>query len=315
MPPSHDEFVDAVVHLALEAAGVPRPWRIQSVPEGIGNHVFFVGDELVVRVGTGTDGAKFPAAIAVLRAAAGVVRVPEVVHADMSCTVVPYPVMVLRRLPGRPLCRSWSDLDAEQRISALERLMEELDRLHRVPDDRVPDSMRTVPWWARREAFIRREIRRQHDCSGFPTEWLSRMERYLDDNFDALGNAPLVGILHGDPGWGNVLFDGAEFCGLIDLDETRYGPSDEDSWQVLFEAGIEAEQWIPAECLALLPGLDLSAPGVLERYVIRETENILLLLTGELSWKTPEEAREDAHETYRDAFDSDDMARLLEQLV
>lgn len=314
MPPSH-ELVDVVVHPVLEAAGVAWPCPVQRVPEGIGNQVFFAGEELVVRVGTGTDGAKFPAAIAVLRAAAGIVRVPEVVYVDTSCALVPYPVMVLRRLPGTPLSRTWPKLDPEQRISALEYVLAELDRLHRVSDDRVPDSVRTVPWWARREAFIRREIRRQRDCSGFPADWLRRMERYLDDNYDALRDAPLVGILHGDPGWGNVLFDGAELTGMIDFDETRYGPAEEDSWHVLFEAGIEAEQWTSVERLGRLPAPHLSPPGVLERYVIRETENILLLLTGELSWKTPEEAREDAYETYRDAFERDNIARLLEKLV
>lgn len=315
MPPSHDELIDVVVRPVLEAASLPRTRRIEAVPEGVGNHVFFVGDDLVVRVGTGTDGAKFPTCIAVLQAAKGTVRVPELVYADTTCVEVPHPVMVLRRLPGRPLSRAWPMQSKEQRVRALHRLMAELDRLHGVAEQRVPDCFRVGPWWHERVTFIRREIRRQRDRCGFPAEWLRRMEGHLEENLDALQNAPQVGLLHGDPGWGNVLFEGTDLTGLIDLDEARYGPAEEDTWQVLLEADVETEQWIPTDRVAELPGFDLSSPGVLERLLIRETENILLLLTGELSWRTPEDARADAHRTYRDAFESDDMVRLLERLV
>lgn len=311
---NRDDLVASVVHPTLEAAGLPRPDRVVRVVEGIGNHVYFAGDEIVVRVGTGTDGAKFPAAIAVLRAAASRVRVPAVLYEDVTRRRVAYPVMVLERLAGEPLSRSWPDLGRQKRMAVLEGVTAELDRLHAIPATAAPGAGFTEPWWQRRVAYIERELRHHREAATFPTAWLDRMERYVDDHRDTLASAPRVGLLHGDVGWGNVLLDEAR-CGLIDFDEARYGPAEEDSWQILFETGLETTPWMPLAGLRALPGFDLSSSGVLERFVLRETENLFLLLSGTLSWKTAEVARDDAMETYHDAFETDRIARLLDQLA
>jgi aminoglycoside phosphotransferase (APT) family kinase protein len=311
--PSRDELIDAVVYPALESAALPRPDLVERAREGIGNHVYFAGDA-VVRVGTGTDGAKFPAAVAVLRAAAPVVRVPEVLYADTTCGAVPFPVMVLRRLAGASLSRTWPRLDAARRLAALEQIAHELERLHAIPAAEVPGAGFTEPWWASRVAFIERELARHREAASLPSEWLARMECHLAHNRDALMATPRAGLLHGDVGWSNVLFDGDQLSGLIDFDDTRSGPSEEDAWQLLFRSRLETEPWMPLRRIRELPGFDLSAAGALARYLIHETENILLLLTGTLSWRTPEAAREEAIATYRDAFESDRIARLLDAL-
>jgi Ser/Thr protein kinase RdoA (MazF antagonist) len=307
MDRNRDDLVTNVVYPTLEAAGLPRPGRVVRVALGVGNHVYFAGDDLVVRVGTGTDGSKFPAAIAVLRAAAGRVRVPVVLYEDVTRRRLAYPVMVLERLAGEPLSHGWPELEPQGRMAVLEGVTAELDRLHALP-------AQAEPWWQRRVAYIERELRRHREAATFPAAWLDRMERYTDDHRDVLASAPRVGWLHGDVGWSNVVVDGVR-CGLVDFDETRTGPAEEDSWQVLFETGLETTRWMPLAGLRALPGFDLSSPGVLERFLLREIENIFLLLSGTLSWKTAEAAREDARTTYREAFETDRFARLLEQLA
>jgi aminoglycoside phosphotransferase (APT) family kinase protein len=311
---NRDELVTSVVYPTLEAAGLPRPARVVRVAEGVGNHVYFAGAELVVRVGTGTDGAKFPAALAVLRAAAGRVRVPAVLYEDVTQTLVAYPVMVLERLAGAPLSHAWPELEPQERMAVLEGVTAELDRLHAIPAQAAPGAGFPEPWWQGRVAYIERELRRHREADTFPAAWLGRMERYVDDHRDALASATRVGLLHGDVGWGNVVVDQAR-CGLIDFDETRTGPAEEDSWQVLFETGLETTLWMPLARLRALPGFDLSSPGVLERFLLREIEDIFLLLSGTLSWKTAEVAREDAMQTYHDAFETDRFARLLERFA
>jgi len=310
-----DRLVKAVVYPTLEAAGLPRPETVERVHEGVGNHVYFAGQDLVVRVGTGYDGSNFPAAVAVLRAVAGLARVPGVLYADTTRVALPYPVMVLERLAGMPLSRTWPHLAPDERVAALERLMRELDILHGLSATVAPEAAFSDPWWGPRVAFIERELGRHGKAGSFPSHRVARMERHLHEHRDALTKAPRVGLLHGDPGLSNALFAGRELSGLIDFDATRYGPAEEDTWQLLFEAGLEPAPWMPLARLRELPHFDLYGPGVHERYLIRETENILLLLSGELSWKTPEAAREDAFETYRDAFENDRIARLLEELA
>jgi len=313
MTTSRDELIDTVVHPALESAGLPRPDLVERVREGVGNHVYLAGDA-VVRVGTGSDGARFPAAVAVLQAAAPEVRVPEVLYSDTSCRAVPFPVMVLRRLAGTPLSRTWPRLEVAGRVAALEQIARELERLHAIPAAEAPGAGLSEPWWGSRVAFIERELARHREARTFPSEWLARMERHLAQGRDALIAAPRAGLLHGDVAWSNVLFDGEQLTGLIDFDDTQSGPAEEDAWQLLFETRLESERWMPLSRIRELPGFDLSAPGVLARYLIGETESVLLLLTGTLSWKTPQAASEDAIETYRDAFESDRIPRLLEAL-
>ena len=312
---SPDDLVDSVVYPTLEAAALPRPDRVSRVAEGVGNHVYFAGEDLVVRVGTGTDGAKFPSAVAVLQAAAPTVRVPEVLYADTSGRALRYPVMVLRRLRGTPLSRSWPDLDVASRVAALEQVTGELERLHAIAPAAVPGAGFPDPWWTSRVALIDGELARHRDAGSFPAGWLDRMARHLANHRDALTGAPPPGVLHGDINWGNALFDGDRLTGLIDLDESHPGPAEEDAWGVLFATELETERWMPLARLRDLPGFDLSAPGVLARYLIGEIEDILLLLSGTLSWKTPEAAREDAFETYRDAFESERIAHLLEAVA
>jgi aminoglycoside phosphotransferase (APT) family kinase protein len=304
---SPDDLIHSVVYPTLEAAALPRPDRVSRVAEGVGNHVYFAGEDLVVRVGTGTDGAKFPSAVAVLQAAAPTVRVPEVLYADTSGRALRYPVMVLRRLRGTPLSRSWPDLDVASRVAALEQVTGELERLHAIAPAAVPGAGFPDPWWSSRVAVIDRELARNRNAGSFPAGWLDLMARYLADHHDALTGAPPPGVLHGDVNWGNALFDGDRLTGLIDFDDSHTGPAEEDSWDVLFET----ERWMPLARLRDLPGFDLSIPGVLARYRINEIESILLLLSGTLSWKTPEAARKDAFETYRDAFESERIAHLL----
>lgn len=310
-----DDLVDSVVYPTLEAAALPRPDRVRRVAEGVGNHVYFAGEDLVVRVGTGTDGAKFPSAVAVLQAAAPTVRVPEVLYADTSGRALRYPVMVLRRLRGTPLSRSWPALDVARRVAALEQVAGELERLHAIAPAAVPGAGFPDPWWTSLVALIDGELARHRDAGSFPAGWLDRMARYLADHHDALTGAPPPGVLHGDVNWGNALFDGDRLTGLIDFDEAHAGPAEEDAWCLLFATELETERWMPLARLRDLPGFDLSAPGALARYRIGEIENILLLLSGTLSWKTPEAAREDAFETFRDAFESERIAYLLEAVA
>ena len=193
-------------------------------------------------------------------------------------------------------------------------LTETLRALHALSPAEVPGTDFSEPWWRSRVDFIACELRRNRLERGFPADWLDHMERLVKDNVAALEEAPAAGVLHGDISWGNVLVDDTAVVGLIDFEDAGYEPAKEDALQILFETQVETTLWTEPARLQRLPGFDLSGDVVLQRHLIAETENILLLLTGELSWKTPAQARADAFETYREAFESDRVATLLEQL-
>ncbi|AQZ70594.1 aminoglycoside phosphotransferase [[Actinomadura] parvosata subsp. kistnae] len=97
-----DAALSAIARRHGVAAG-----RVRPLPPGVANHVFLLGDDLVLRVPRAAeflpDLVKEAAVIPVaLRAG---VRTPEVVAFDDSCSEVDVPYMVLTRAPGADLAR------------------------------------------------------------------------------------------------------------------------------------------------------------------------------------------------------------------
>jgi aminoglycoside phosphotransferase (APT) family kinase protein len=297
----------------LDAAGLRQPDELVRAPEGVGNHVYLAGD-VVVRLGTGSDAPVFPRAIAVLRAARGRVKVPEVIFSDCSQTHFPVPAMVLARVRGEPLSRTWPSMSADDRWRMVEAVAAELAALHTLGPDDVPDAGFASPWWGARVEKIERLMARLRPTAPIPAAWFEVMERHVADNASALVDAPAPCILHNDVNRENVLVAGGEVTALLDFDDAIAEPPEGDAWGLLFAADLHVDPWTELRRLRELPGFDLSVPGVLERFRMAEVENILDLLTGELSWTSPEAAVEDARETYLETFASDGLERLMEQL-
>lgn len=302
-----------VVLEVLEAAGLPTGVRPQRARDGVGNHVYFAGD-FVVRLGTGSDGVKFPRAAAVLRAAKGRVAVPDVVYEDCSGSTFEVPVMVLARVRGQTLSRVWTGLDDAARDRVLEAVAVQLDALHGLRPHDVPAAGFPSPWWSHRVERIERWLVELRPHPSFPTRWFDHMERYFEDHRAALVDAPPACVLHNDVHWGNVLVDAGRVTALLDFDDTLAGPPEEDAWALAFECE-ECQPTVALERLPALPGFDLTATGALERLRICEIENILELLTGDLTWVDPPTALADARETYAYAFDESHYSRMLARLT
>ena len=299
----------------LQAAGLSSRGALTRAAEGIGNHVFLTADS-VVRLGTGSDGAMFPRAAAILRAVGSKVAVPEVLYDDCSCATFPVPVMVLTRVAGEPLSRTWPTMAVDDRLHMLHIVAAELDRLHGLRPADVPGAGFTVPWWRARVDRIHELLHRLRGKAEIPAEWFDRMERYVADNEIALEEAPESCVLHNDVNWGNVLIANGRVAALLDFDDALAGPPEEDAWGLLFASELDGDApWTNPRELQQLPGFDLSTGGVLERFRIIQIADTLDLLSGELSWVAPEVAVDEAREIYRDAFMSDRYERLLERIL
>jgi aminoglycoside phosphotransferase (APT) family kinase protein len=249
-----------------------------------------------------------------MRAARGRVKVPEVVFSDCTRSVFRVPVMVLERLPGEPLSRTWPGLDRAARRRMVQHVAAELHELHGLHQEDVPGADFPSPWWTARVQRIEHLLDALHPGPGFPVQWFHTMREYLAVNRHALVESPPPCVLHNDVNWGNVLVADGLITGLIDFDDVLVGPEEEDAWDLVFTCADADPPLDPGE-LRRIPGLDLAAPGAIERLRICEIENVLELLTGELSWIEPPAAREDARKTYRIAFLSDDYDRLMEMLA
>lgn len=297
----------------VSAANLPQPRHIERVGHGIANHVYIAGD-LVIRFGTGSDASGFPRAVAVLRAAENIVRVPRVIYEDCQCAMVPVPVMIVERMPGEPLARLWPTWDERSKLSILEAMAEMLHALHGLRPADVPAARFSTPWWKERAERIERLLVALRPTPGIPDPWFDRMSSYFDEHRAALTDSPVACIVHNDVTLDNILVSRGNVTALLDFDCVLAAPAELDWWGLLF-ASDNFDPWVEPSRLQRLPGFDLSAPGVLERFRIGEIESLLDLLSGELSWIEPAEALQEAHETFQDAFLSDHYDRLLERFT
>ncbi|WP_052423415.1 phosphotransferase family protein [Nonomuraea candida] len=141
-----DETLAALARRHGVAAG-----RVRPLPRGVANHVFLLGDDLVLRIPRGErflpDLVKEAAVIPVARRAG--VRAPEVADFDATRERVGVPYMVLARVRGVEL----SDLAPDGAARALREVGRELARLHRLSPDTAPelpgvpvDDVTADPW-------------------------------------------------------------------------------------------------------------------------------------------------------------------------
>lgn len=174
----------------------------------------WVGDELVVRVNWRGD-------IGRLRREAEIASAipPEAKHPGVLAFGDDGDIewLVLRRVPGIVLSRAWPDMSEAQRRTAIEQLALAMDALHCsnvdvdtpawfAPPHTVPlDDLlallaeATTPW----DAELMAEV----------ADWIRARHFRLDD-----GSRDLV---HGDPHFENVLWDGQQISALLDLEWSR----------------------------------------------------------------------------------------------
>ncbi|MGI5244542.1 phosphotransferase family protein [Dactylosporangium sp. CA-139066] len=180
--------------------GVPAE-KVQPGPIGGANHVFLLGDELVLRIPRSRrDGHRLFAEAAIIPAARrGGVLTPAVVEFDAS---VPY--LLTQRVPG---------LDAAAAGAADARLFEELGRelakLHQLPPPpRLPVDAAPLDPWA-----LVSDLRAEGRLDQEGAEWLSG---WFDRLAPKVPIAPLRVAIHGDVAPQNIMVARGALAGLVD---------------------------------------------------------------------------------------------------
>ncbi|MFF4415616.1 phosphotransferase family protein [Streptosporangium sp. NPDC001559] len=177
--------------------------QVRPLPQGVANHVFLLGDDLVLRVPRAErflpdlvkESAVIPLALHVG------VRTPEVIAFDDTCSVVDVPYMVLTRTRGVDLAGLEPPVaDAEHLFRDVGR---ELGKLHWLSPDTAPaltdvpvDNDVTDPW-----ALIDRLLQDgwiDAETARWLTGWFDRLSPHLPTN------PPMV-LVHGDVAPQNLL--------------------------------------------------------------------------------------------------------------
>ncbi len=195
---------------ALAACGLDPALPMTRAPS-YANEVW-LGDELVLRInfrGVGRLAREGRIASRVPAEA----RYPEILAVGHDGEIE---WMLTRRLPGIDLGRAWPSLTTAQRERAIHQLAGALAAIHATPCDGIPDDIRpphTLPLAPLLELID--EVIAPHDraIAELATEWtLARWPAFDDAD---------RGLVHGDPHFENVLWDGERVAALLDLEWSR----------------------------------------------------------------------------------------------
>jgi aminoglycoside phosphotransferase (APT) family kinase protein len=189
---------------------------------GAANHVYFLGDHLVVRIprGGGARLAELAKEATVIPVARRVgVRTPAVVTYDDSCTVVNVPYLVIERVRGRDLAALGTPPSAA--ADAYHDVGRSLARLHGLTRDMVgslpgvhvhePDDPHATVDQLASDGSIDPETAR------WLVEWLDRLEEWRPADVEPV-------IVHGDASPTNVVVDpeAPDVASLVDWGDAAW---------------------------------------------------------------------------------------------
>jgi hygromycin-B 7''-O-kinase len=196
--------VEGIAEAVAARHGVPAD-KVQLGPVGGANHVFLLGDDLVLRVPRSRrDAHRLFAEAAVIPAARrGGVLTPAVVEFDAAA-----PYLLTERVPG---------VDAAAGAVPNPRLFEELGRelakLHRIPPPtRLPVDAPPLDPWA-----LVSDLRAEGRLDQEGAEWLAG---WFDRLAPRVPIAPLRVAIHGDVAPQNIMVAGGALAGLVDWGDT-----------------------------------------------------------------------------------------------
>ncbi|GAA2211253.1 hypothetical protein GCM10009850_067120 [Nonomuraea monospora] len=212
-------MVDHQALAAIAARHGVAAAQVRPLPAGVANHVFLLGDDLVLRVPRAErflpdlvkEAAVIPAA---LRAG---VRTPELVAFDDTRSLVDVPYMVLTRLPGTDLAHGTPP------AGVLRQVGRELAKLHRLSPATAPplpavpvedtttdpqaltEHLRTAGWI---DAATARWL----------TGWFDRLRAHLP------ADPPPPVLVHGDVSPQNILVSPgtATLSGIVDWGDAQW---------------------------------------------------------------------------------------------
>ena len=195
---------------------------VRPIPAGVANHVFQLGDELVLRIPRTDrfllDLVKETAVIPAARDAG--VRTPDIVTFDDTCSEVNVPYMVLTRAPGADLARL--ALSTTETEHVFHQVGHELAKLHRltpttlanpgaIPADDDTTDPRALTLRLLAEGWI------DADTSLWLTSWFDRLSTHLP------ADPPQV-LLHGDIAPQNLLVSAntTQLTAIVDWGDAQW---------------------------------------------------------------------------------------------
>jgi len=301
---NHDSDLSSIVPSILEAAGLPTAGAIERETGGIANHIYRVGSDYIVRIGTGSDGKEFGKTCAVMRGIEGQIKSQRLFYGDDSCRDFEFPVMVCEFIPGKSLQAMWGDLSDTQKRNCFHQLLEELDHLHEIEWRRIEVFESDRNWVDHREEQLQGLLRKARDDPSVDQELVDHFEAYWVENRNMLYTSSTPVLIHNDANVSNFIFShDRRLNALVDFDDCEVAPVENEYWNITFEllnlenppALNEIKHWLWGH-------YEFDDSYALVRLKLDEVYWNLFCMVEDLSYRSKRSSRADAQTAYREIF-------------
>ena len=299
-----DDEAEAILYHVVSDAELGNVSTVSRFHTGVANHVYLVNQRFVIRIGTADDGPSFPKSVAILKAIDGHVKAPAIIYDDISCSRVPFNVMIYTFIPGVAICNLWNDMSASERHHYVLGIGHELQSLHRFPFLQIDHFQEQEDWANRFIGDLEHYFELAYNKKAFSPTRLAVMHRKFEACVDSVFRAAPPAIVHNDINWSNVIVKDGDLVALLDFDDAKIAPPEDDYWaliRMLVEKGESpriAMNWIDD----LSPGLT-KLEGFRERCLLRQVYEILWNATTHYSWESASSALAEANAQFHDTFE------------
>jgi aminoglycoside phosphotransferase (APT) family kinase protein len=232
MPPRIPTEADAA--LIVETHFGAKPRSLQRFTTGNQHFVFdavtATGLPVVVRMTDPRDAEDFEGGVYWLKLLRSLeIPVPEVLEAEISGALMPFPYMVLSRLPGKDLWHVYQDLSREQKTEIAYAVIRIQDRVkHSLkPGDGFGFAVRegATPFLRWLDVVFDDMRKNKDKLAGsdvFDVALADPLVEMVMTYSDYLMNVPATPFLH-DTTTKNVIIDRGRLSGIVDVDTICYG--------------------------------------------------------------------------------------------
>lgn len=209
---------------ALDEAGLPKPATLTAA-SSVTNEVW-LADDLVIRINRKVDG-RLRREAALARSLPAELGYPPVVAyggrpgADW---------LIVRRVPGQVLSRSWPSMSADGRRRAVSQLARRLRVLHHTPTPRglpaldapqLLDAGSVAPVMP-----LMRALDRLRSLAHVERRFVDSVETYIRELTTSILPFGDSHLIHGDLTFENVMWDGRTITAVLDFEWSRGAPAD-----------------------------------------------------------------------------------------
>ncbi len=227
----------------ITVQAIANRWNLGSVfavkrfEKGMINDTFLVNDAYVVKVNTAhPDWPKLEKEGVIYQAcSSGIIPVPVFVAYDDSLSVIPFPYLVYRAIPGESLDGVWQEYDAKDQERLAEEMGELLGKIHGIslenvhlPGQKIYPGLRNTIT-QRIEAIV--EKLKSSDV--LPHDEREGIRRFYVES-EMFNDSVLPSLLHGNYTFGNTIVAEKKIVGIIDWEFSSVGHSEEELAVVLY---------------------------------------------------------------------------------